>query len=237
MMREITRNVYLLEGLRASNVYLLVSGAELTLVDTGLAGDVNRIIAQLEKKGYSLKELHSIILTHAHSDHVGGAFRLLSRCNAEVVAHRAEVPYIEGRDSLPAGSMLQKMMLWLDEKMARRGRGIRVARGLENGDVLDILGGLKVLHTPGHTPGSMCLYQEERGILFCGDLLFNGHPLTGRGGLQYAPRLFSVDPEEADRSARGLFGLAIDVLCVGHGEPIVEDARIRMEALLGNPHA
>jgi len=237
MMREIVRNVYLIEGLRASNVYLLVSDAKLALVDTGLAGDVNRIIAQVEEKGYSLTELHSIILTHAHSDHVGGAFRLLRRCNAEVVAHRMEAPYIEGRERLPAGSMLQKVMIWLDEKMARKGQGIKVARGLENGDELDILGGLKVLHTPGHTPGSICLYQEERKILFCGDLLFNGHPLTKRGGIRYAPRLFSVDPEEAERSARGLSELMVEVLCVGHGEPIVEDARARLGALLGDVHA
>jgi glyoxylase-like metal-dependent hydrolase (beta-lactamase superfamily II) len=233
-MREIVQNVYLIEGLRISNVYLLVSEAKLALVDTGLAGDVNRIIAQIEEEGYSLTELHSIILTHAHSDHVGGAAKLLRRCDAEVVAHRVEVPYIEGSQRLPAGSMLQKMVTWLGGRIPRKGQGIKVARGLENGEVLDILGGLKVLHTSGHTPGSICLYQEEKRILFCGDLLFNGHPMTGRGGLRYAPRMFSVDPEEAEKSARGLSELAVEVLCVGHGEPIVKDTGARMEALFGN---
>jgi glyoxylase-like metal-dependent hydrolase (beta-lactamase superfamily II) len=113
------------------------------------------------------------------------------------------------------------------------GRGIEVARGLEERETLDVLGGLQVIHTPGHTPGSMSLYQEERGILFCGDLIFNGHPFTGRGGLRYAPRAFSVDPEEVERSVQKLSGLQVRVLCVGHGEPIVREANVKMEELLG----
>jgi glyoxylase-like metal-dependent hydrolase (beta-lactamase superfamily II) len=113
------------------------------------------------------------------------------------------------------------------------GSGIEVARGLEEGEKLDVLGGLQVIHTPGHTPGSMSLYQEERGILFCGDLIFNGHPFTGRGGLRYAPRAFSVDPEEVERSVQKLSGLQVRVLCVGHGEPIVREANVKMEELLG----
>jgi glyoxylase-like metal-dependent hydrolase (beta-lactamase superfamily II) len=78
----------------------------------------------------------------------------------------------------------------------------------------------------------MCLYQEEQGLLFCGDLLFNGHPLTGRGGLQYAPRLFSVNPAELKRSAQKLANLSVRVLCVGHGEPIVNEPPVAMETLL-----
>lgn len=117
--------------------------------------------------------------------------------------------------------------------MPGEGSGIAVARGLEEGEKLDVLGGLRVVHTPGHTPGSMSLYQEERGILFCGDLIFNGHPFTGRGGLRYAPRIFSVDPEEVERSVQKLAGLQVRVLCVGHGEPIVREAKVKMEELLG----
>jgi len=236
-MREIVRNVYLIENLRVSNVYVLVSDGELVLVDTGMAGDVDRIVSQIEREGHSLEALRSIILTHTHSDHVGGVSRLLRRCDAKLMAHRLEIPYIEGTKPLPAGSLVQRLMLWMDARMAGKKDGIEVSRGLEDGDVLDILGGLKVLHTPGHTPGSMCLYQEDRRILFCGDLLFNGHPLTGRGGLRYAPRMFSVDQEESEKSARKLSDLPVDALCVGHGDPIVKETKARMEMLFGKAHA
>ena len=81
------------------------------------------------------------------------------------------------------------------------------------------------------------MYQEDRGVLFCGDLLLNGNPLTGRGGLQYAPRVLSVDQEEAKRSAQRLSGLHIRALCVGHGEPILREASVEMAKLLGAMHA
>jgi glyoxylase-like metal-dependent hydrolase (beta-lactamase superfamily II) len=232
-MRQIAQDVYLIEGLRVCNVYLLVSDTGLTLVDAGVAGAVDRIVAQIEGGGYAPSELESIVVTHAHTDHTGGVAELVRRFGARVIAHREEVPYIEGVESLPAGSGLQRVIKWLGDHLPGEGRGIEVARGLEEGEKLDVLGGLQVIHTPGHTPGSMSLYQEERGILFCGDLIFNGHPLTGRGGLRYAPRAFSVDPEEVERSVQKLSGLQVRVLCVGHGEPIVREANVKMEELLG----
>ncbi|MBD3308189.1 MBL fold metallo-hydrolase, partial [candidate division KSB3 bacterium] len=129
-------------------------------------------------------------------------------------------------------SMLQRALFWLGTRMAGASKSLQVTTRLEDGDQVEILGGLKVLHTPGHTPGSICVYQEARGIVFCGDLLFNGHPFTGRGGLRYAPRIFSVDPEQAQQSAHRLSELAVEVLCVGHGEPLVKDAHTRIEALI-----
>jgi len=232
-MKQIAQDVYLIEGLRICNVYLLVSDTRLTLVDAGVAGAVGRIVAQIEGGGYAPSELESIVVTHAHADHTGGIPELVRRFGAQVIAHREEVPYIEGVESLPAGSGLQRVMKWLGDRLPGEGRGIEVARGLEERETLDVLGGLQVIHTPGHTPGSMSLYQEERGILFCGDLIFNRHPLTGRGGLRYAPRAFSVDPEEVERSVQKLSGLQVRVLCVGHGEPIVREANVKMEELLG----
>jgi glyoxylase-like metal-dependent hydrolase (beta-lactamase superfamily II) len=231
-MSEIAPNVYLIEGLRTSNVYLLVSDGELSLVDAAMAGDGDHIVAQIEAQGYSPDALRTVVLTHAHSDHIGGAPELLRRFDVEMLAHREEVPYVEGTESLPARGVLRRLVNWAVERMPGASSQIQVARGLEDGDVLDILGGLAALHTPGHTPGSLYLYQEAEGILFCGDLLTHGHPLTGRGGLRYGPDMFSVDPETMVRSVRRLSELPVDVLCVGHGEPIVSEASARIRALL-----
>jgi glyoxylase-like metal-dependent hydrolase (beta-lactamase superfamily II) len=128
-------------------------------------------------------------------------------------------------------------MNWMVERVPGAGPGLEGVRPLEDGQVLDILGGLTVLHTPGHTPGSLCLYHQANRILFCGDLLTHGHPLTGRGGLRYGPRVFSVDPQQMESSVRRLSRRPIDVLCVGHGEPIVSQASPRIESLLGGPGA
>lgn len=231
-MKQLAEGVYLIEGLRGANVYLLVSESELTLVDGGIGGDADRIVAQLKGAGFDPSEVASIVVTHAHADHVGGVKDLAQKCNAKVIAHREEVPYIEGKESLPARSWVQKAMKWIGGIMPLEGPGVEVARGLEEGERLDALGGLEVIHTPGHTPGSVTLYQEEKGVLLCGDLLTNGNPLTGRGGLQYGPRAFSVNPGQMERSAKKLSSLEVRALCVGHGEPIVRDDKVRMGALL-----
>ncbi|NBD36500.1 MAG: MBL fold metallo-hydrolase [Chloroflexi bacterium] len=232
-MKEITQDVYLIEGLRAANVYLLASDDGLALGDTGMAGDVDWIVAQIVEAGYDPSALQSIIVTHAHPDHIGGLPKLVRRFDAQVIAHQAEVPYLEGTERMPAESWMQRVTAWLGALFLGGAPQIEVAKGLEDGEVLDLLGGLRVIHTPGHTPGSMCLYQEARHILFCGDLLFNGHPFTGRGGLQYPPRLFSVDPAEVQRSARRLLDLEIDLLCPGHGDPITREAEAKIAALVG----
>jgi glyoxylase-like metal-dependent hydrolase (beta-lactamase superfamily II) len=215
----------------SSNVYLLASDPGLAMIDTGAGRDVTKIVDQLDAAGHSLSELHTIVLTHAHGDHAGGLSELARRSGARILAHRLEVPYVEGTQSLPAGSFLQRLMKWITDLMSRQQR-CQVDQALEEGDVIPFLGGVQVLHTPGHTPGSICLYRQECGLLFCGDLFFNGNLLTGRSGLRYAPSLFSVDPEQARRSARRIAGLDVQVLCAGHGEPILHDAQERLAALV-----
>jgi len=231
-MREIVEGVCLLEKIRGANAYMIASGNGMALVDAGMAGDVDSMVSQMQSAGYSLSTLQAIIITHAHGDHLGGAEKLAANSGAEVMAHREEVPYIEGRETLPTGSILQSAVRWLDTVLSGKGRNVQVGRPLADGDSLDINGGLRVIHTPGHTPGSICLYREQDKILFCGDLLFNGNLFTGRGGLTFAPRLFSVNPEEAENSARRLGSLEIKALCMGHGEPIVMKNSVILGELL-----
>ncbi len=231
-MKEIVPDVYRIEGLSTANVYLLVTGTDLTLVDGGMARDVKQIVAQIEEV-YDPSSLASILVTHAHGDHTGGIPELVQRFDADVIAHRAEAPYIERIDTMPARGVLQTFAHWVsDNLMAGERDGIDVTIRVEEGETLDILGGLQVIHTPGHTPGSMVLYQPERKLLFCGDLIFNGHPFTGRGGLQFAPKLFSVDPKEVKRSVDKLAGLEISALCGGHGAPILRDPSVTLGSLL-----
>lgn len=236
-MRQVVTNVYLMEGLRGSNVYLLISDKRLTLVDSGLTGDVDRIAAQLQGAGYALSELHNIVLTHAHGDHTGGAVELARRSSAQVLAHRAEVPYIEQTKSLPTASFVQRLLNCLGNRILFSLSPCKVDRLVEDGDVIEALGGTQVIHSPGHTPGSLCLYQSERRILFCGDALFNANPITGRPGLRLPIRLFTADNAQARDSVGKLSTMAIEVLCYGHGEPIMDGVEEKMRSLFRKENA
>jgi glyoxylase-like metal-dependent hydrolase (beta-lactamase superfamily II) len=87
-----------------------------------------------------------------------------------------------------------------------------------------------VIHVPGHTPGSIALYQPERQILFCGDVFFHDNP---KKGLQVSPPIVSVDVARARESARKLAALPVKTLCVSHGEVILEDAATVMREAPG----
>jgi glyoxylase-like metal-dependent hydrolase (beta-lactamase superfamily II) len=231
-MRQVVPDVYLIEGLRASHVYLLVSEGGLTLVDSGSPGEAARIVSELEEGGYALLDLRAILLTHCHVDHTGNAAELAQRSGAQVLAHRDEVGYIEQTEPLPASSFVRRLLDWVSDRVFRAAP-CQVDQALEDGDVVDALGGLKVIHAPGHTPGNIALYDPDRRILFCGDTIFNGNPLSGRGGIQPPPRAFSVDTARAEASARMLAKLPAEVICFGHGEPILERAGERLREAVG----
>jgi len=233
-MRQIVPDVYLIEGLRSDsgNVYLLVSEEGLTLVDSGLAGAADQIEAQLQEAGYATSELRAIVLTHAHGDHMGSVAELARRSGAQVLAHQDEIPYIEQAKTMPGASPFQGLMNWLGDRTILKRSPCKVDRSLQDGDVIEALGGMQVLHTPGHTPGSIALYQPERRILFCGDIFFNKNPMTGKEGLQLSLPLFTLNMAQVRESARRLAALPLEVVCFGHGEPILEEAEERLEALL-----
>jgi glyoxylase-like metal-dependent hydrolase (beta-lactamase superfamily II) len=231
-MKQITADVTLLEGLRSSNVYAVALREGIALIDSGSSGAVDQIVVQLHEGGYDLSDLQAVVLTHAHVDHTGSAAELAGRSGAQVLAHHDEVPYVDGTKSVAAGSLLQRVLMWVADRMPGVPALCKVTRALEGGEIIAELGGLQVIHTPGHTPGSICLYQPAGRVLFCGDLLFNGHPLTGRAGLRFSIAQFSGDVAQARESVRRLLEVPVDVLCFGHGEPILEGAGRRVRELL-----
>lgn len=231
-MREIVPGVRLIEGLSRAQVYVLDTAERWTMVDSGMAGDAEQIVAQLDKAGYDLANLQAIVLTHAHSDHTGTVAELCRLSGAPVQAHQAEVPYIEQTESLTYPSRLRRMLGWLFKRISPT-PPCRVERSLHDGAVIDALGGLQVIHVPGHTPGSIALYQVERRILFCGDAIFHHGSSSGQGRIGLPPRVFSVDPNQAEASARKLAALPAEVACFGHGAPLLEGASQRLCEALG----
>jgi glyoxylase-like metal-dependent hydrolase (beta-lactamase superfamily II) len=222
-MEQISPRVYQLggrwgTGAWGANVFLLL-GESLTLIDTGFKGRAAHILKEVERLGYSRFDVDSIIITHHHVDHVGSLAALKKAAKAKVVAHPADAPYIDGRLPQPGPARLR----WLSKVMAPLRRLWAAAPAavdilVNDGDEIPALGGIKVLHTPGHTPGSICLFLQQEGIVIVGDVI------THRFGLSLPSKMFTVDMTQELQSIKRVVSLDFDVICFGHGSPIVYEA-------------
>jgi glyoxylase-like metal-dependent hydrolase (beta-lactamase superfamily II) len=100
-----------------------------------------------------------------------------------------------------------------------RAEAVPVDITVQDGDHLDLLGGARVVHVPGHTPGSMALHLPSEGVLICGDAIDHR-----RGRLGPPPKGFTLDIQQATDSVRRRAELDFEVLCPGHGVPIKDGA-------------
>jgi hydroxyacylglutathione hydrolase len=144
----------------------LLDGEPLCLIDTGVAGAESMILKELKKIGKNLSDIDIIILTHSHPDHIGSASVIRSRSGAQVWAHQNEQAWIEN-------TQLQELERPVPGFAKLVSGPVMIDRLLMDGDILsfgnDIT--LKVLHTPGHSSGSISLLSERDGIAFCGDVI------------------------------------------------------------------
>jgi len=224
---EIVPNVHLVPGMRGANVYLL-SGRTLALVDTGMPGSAQTILSYVEGLDLAAGDLASIVITHHHLDHVGGAAAIVQRTSSRMSAHLGDAPFISGQQSPPpAQGVVMRVLFRLVAPLMPRADPVPVDVTLQDGDRLDLLGGATVVHVPGHTPGSIALHLPSERLLICGDVIDH------RGGrLGLPPKAFSADMDQAVASLRRLAELEFDVLCPGHGAPIVGGADEQVRAMV-----
>ncbi len=201
---EIIPNVYQLT-IRSTNVVLIVD-EELTLIDTGLQGSSAGIVDFIRQLGRSPEEISLIVLTHNHVDHVGGLAELKHSTPARTTIHAND---IGERGNRPAA----------------RAEDIDIR--LEGGEVLKPMGGLRVIHTPGHTPGSICLFSPRTRLLIAGDAVRNG-----RKALHLPARMAGSDMRQAAESIEKMAELDFSTLCLGHGLPLTEDVQVKMQGLI-----
>ena len=205
----------------------LIAEEELTLVDTGVPGSLPGILNLIRRLGRSVEEMSTVIITHNHFDHIGGLPELRKLTDVKVFAHEAALVGSQAEAPYPGGIRRLLRVPFLSpirRRFVLESGDIDVQ--LAGGEMLRPLGGLQVIHTPGHTPCSICLYSPERKLLFVGDAM-----QRRRRKLQFPARRVSTDLAQAVESVRKLAELDFEVLVLGHGRPVTRGARAWVQAL------
>jgi len=202
-----------------SNIYVLVNGDELVVVDTGTPGNAKKIVEYIQKIGHQPSEVSTIVLTHYHMDHSGSAKDLKELTGAKVAASAEDAEYITGQKPYPK----PKNLLMRAASSLIKVTPVQVDLSLKDGDTI---GNLTVIHTPGHTPGSIALLDAQRKALFAGDTLrFDGSKVTG------APEQFTWDEVKEKESIQKISALDFDVMLPGHGEFLKGNASTAVKEL------
>ena len=208
-------------ALSITNSYLLVGTDDAAvLIDAGLPGTERHLKAGLAKVGVEPTAIQLVVLTHGHLDHCGSAAAIREMTGAEVAVHTSDANGVEtGRKVKPPG-----LTTW--------GRVLRVPFGgllrimklppcpvdvRIDDDGLDLftygVSG-RVIHTPGHSPGSLTVLTED-GAAYVGDMAMNGLPLTLKAGLP----IFGDQPEQMTDAWRRILDGRAESIYPAHGKP------------------
>lgn len=226
-----------------ANFYLIEEGGKLVLVDAGAPRDWDLLVRTVAALGRALDDLDAVLLTHAHSDHVGFAERARATAHARAWIHQADAAVAKGakpgkNDGNVTSYLLRPEFYRSAFSLARRGGSriipVREVSTFGEGETLDVPGRPRVIHGPGHTPGCCALLLEGRRVLLAGDVVAMRNPLTGRVGPQVMPSAFNRDTPQALRSLDVLDAIPADLLLPGHGKPWIgspaEAARMARKA-------
>ena len=215
-MRQIVDGVWEV-GIGYVHAHLVATDDGLVVVDTGLPRRSERLFAAIRATGHDLADVHTILTTHRHPDHIGSLATLRQRTGARVVAHEADVPVIMGVRPQPLHSLVMRLTApFMKVEPAPVDHTLP-------GDGPTGIPGITAIHTPGHTEGhTSFLLERSGGVLFAGDaatFMF--------GRIRNPPRPMTADPVAARASILRLAELDFRAAAFGHGAALSKGAAAR----------
>ncbi len=224
-IEEIFPHIYALP-LGYVNAFMLEEETGLTLIDAGLRGNESRIwkaVARIEREP---SDVHHVLVTHHHADHVGSLAAIKKTSGAEAYVHPLDAPIVAGEKPRPAAnraSITGRIFGRLIERLpANKPTPVPADHEINDGDELPMGGGVRVIHTPGHTAGHVSFFVEEHGgVLFVGDAAAN---TLGRFGKPLL--MFTEDMGDVKKSMQKLAALDFDTACFGHGRILKGKANV-----------
>src|SRR4051794_39545709 len=210
------------------NCYLLEDGNDLTLVDGGMPGFRGQLDSYLRSRGRRVGDITAVILTHAHSDHVGMVEGVRTDAPAPVHVHEKDAHMATtGKQHKRDGSPLPYLRHPAVYKLFLAGGRNGAARTPKVGEVttfdgagdIDVPGRPRIVPTPGHSPGHVAFHLPEHGVLIAGDALCTYNPLTGARGPQVLPKAFAYDALQTLASLDAVERIDAGLMLLGHGEP------------------
>jgi glyoxylase-like metal-dependent hydrolase (beta-lactamase superfamily II) len=210
---------------------------EMVLFDCGHKGALSQLSDSAFSNGFDCNKLTKIIITHHDHDHMGSLADLKREYPwVKVYASAIEAEYIRGNiKSIRLQQAEEQLELFPEDQKEHAQKRIDALRLiepvevdeiLEDGDVLDICGGIEVVATPGHLPGHISLYLRQLKTMVAGDAL-----VVADGKLYRANPRFTLDKDGAYTSARRFINYAIDTLVCYHGGAISENIKESLENL------
>lgn len=222
---KITDNVYLVPSVRGANCYAFLGKEALVLIDTGMGGNASKILEFVKGLGKEPTSIAYIVLTHSDMDHSGSVAQLKELTQTKVAIHKADASRLSGEVKLKEVKGVLGLVFAIMSPFLRF-KPVKPDILLDDSDMI---AGLTVVHTPGHTDGSVSLYLSEE-VLFVGDAL-----RTDRKGLPVLTTgAMTANMDQAKESVKKISELEFDILLPGHGPPIMSDASAKLRQFVKN---